>query len=162
LNFLPTGDGVEGVTITLVRGEEEYGCAPVPPSSFAGITSWALVVTRGNCTFATKAFHAQVAGASAVAVLNSKNSLVANDGVVMDPCSVYAHRDYQGKVACDEAMLCQLDPGAIAFKLSKEDEQEMKCCVDVDRSVRFAFRSHVHDVMHACLFVWLRVSRVCC
>ena len=131
MSYLPKGDDV--MPLTLVQGQ--YGCAPVPPSSFAGITNWGLVVTRGNCTFATKAWHAQVAGASAVLVLNSKSSLVANNGVVVDPCSVYAHRDEQGSVTCDEAMSCASDTGAITFKLSKRDKKEMQCCVDVARSV---------------------------
>ena len=131
LNSLPFKDTLQ---VTLVRQKD--GCQPVAPVSFPTNTQFALVVDRGNCTFGIKLKHAIQAGASALLVLNRPVSLLQKDNVLVDMCSVYAHRDAQGNIVCDQDKTCSDTTGKIDFKFTK-DTKEARCCLDVSRSLNY-------------------------
>jgi signal peptide peptidase-like protein 2B len=131
LSSLPFKDTLQ---VTLVRQKD--GCQPASVP-FPTKTPFALVVDRGNCTFGIKLKHAKQAGASAVLVLNRPASLLQKDKVLVDMCSVYAHRSSQGDIICDQDKTCS-DTGKIDFKFTKKDTQEARCCLDVARSLNYA------------------------
>ena len=135
LSSLPSGKTLQ---VTLIPSSPSDGCLPFqqsPPTSKTNDqVKWALVVRRGNCTFATKLQHAQTAGAAALVVLNTPASLATADGVLLDMCSVYAHRNNDGKIICDSDKVCQ-SVGLLDFKFSNKDTTSAECCIDVERAL---------------------------
>jgi signal peptide peptidase-like 2B len=129
LKSVPIGKSLQ---VNLVR--KGFGCDPIPIDKHIIAMPFGLVLDRGNCTFETKLAHAEAAGAAALIVLNKAASLKNND-ILLDMCSVYAHRSSDGSVVCDEGKECNDSIGKLSFKFSSKDKKEARCCIDVARSV---------------------------
>lgn len=74
------------LTVSVLRGFPEDACSPIIEvyGRANDQESFALLVERGNCSFVTKANYAQIAGASAVIIIDQPKAVKVVDYALVD------------------------------------------------------------------------------